>query len=58
MLLINFGVLNLSKDDYTFEKGHKVAQILIQKIESLKIEEVTQLEDSTRGVRGFGSTGK
>lgn len=55
---ITFGMINLGKEDYTFEKGHKVAQMLIQKIETAEIEEVVELNDTSRGAGGFGSTGK
>ncbi len=55
---IIIGIANLSSEDYTLEKGHKVAQLLIQKIEAPTIEEVKELEDSHRGEKGFGSTGK
>ncbi len=52
------GVINLSKEDYLFEKGHKVAQMLIQKKETVEFEEVNELTDTNRGEGGFGSTGK
>lgn len=52
------GVINLGSEPYTFEKGHKVAQVLIQKVESPTYEEVIELNDSTRGEGAFGSTGK
>jgi dUTP pyrophosphatase len=52
------GIINLSKEAYTFEKGHKVAQMLIQKREHCDIVEVKELSDSERGSNGFGSTGK
>lgn len=52
------GVINLSKDTYALEKGHKVAQLLIQKIEHPQIVEVTELSETKRGKGGFGSTGK
>lgn len=55
---VMIGVINLSNEDYTLEKGHKVAQILIQKIETPVVEEVEELSDSHRGEKGFGSTGK
>lgn len=55
---IIIGIANLSGEDYTIEKGHKVAQMLIQKIESPVIEEEGELSDSHRGEKGFGSTGK
>lgn len=52
------GVINLGTEPYTFEKGHKVAQLLIQKVESPIFEEVIELTDTSRGKGGFGSTGK
>lgn len=55
---IKIGVVNMSDQSYTFEVGHKVAQLLIQKIEQPIIIEVNQLSESARGDNGFGSTGK
>jgi dUTP pyrophosphatase len=52
------GVINLGKADYVFKKGEKVMQMLIQRVEHPKIVEVNELEESARGERGFGSTGK
>lgn len=51
------GIINLSKNEHTFEVGDKIAQILIQKIEHPSIEEVTSLDETLRGESGFGSTG-
>lgn len=51
-------VINLGKETYTFEKGHKVMQMLIQKVEHVKIEDVGNLSETKRGEGGFGSTGK
>lgn len=49
---------NLSQDIVNIEIGQKVAQLLIQKIENLKIEE-TKIDDQTkRQSAGFGSTGQ
>ncbi len=55
---ILIGMVNLSEKDYLFEKGHKVAQMLIQKKERVEIEEVSELIETKRGNDGFGSTGK
>jgi dUTP pyrophosphatase len=51
-------VNNLSNESYAFEHGHKIAQLLIQKVEFPEILEVEELSDSLRGKGGFGSTGK
>lgn len=52
------GMINLSKEPYTFKKGEKVAQMCIQKKEEVTIVEVETLSDTARGEGGFGSTGK
>lgn len=55
---IKVGIINLSAEDYTISAGHKVAQMLIQKVERADIKEVAELSDAIRGEGGFGSTGK
>ena len=55
---ITISLINLSDKDYTFEKGHKVAQMLIQPIEIPEIVETEELSETSRGEGGFGSTGK
>ncbi|MFA6183631.1 MAG: dUTP diphosphatase [Parcubacteria group bacterium] len=48
---------NLSDKNYIINKGDKIAQILIQKVESPDIKEIEVLNDTERGEGGFGSTG-
>jgi dUTP pyrophosphatase len=57
---VRVGVMNLGKESYTFEPGHKVAQMIIHSYEEMKFVEVKDggLSESERGARGFGSTGK
>lgn len=50
-------VTNLSSNDHTIEKGSKISQILIQKVELPEVCEVSELDDTIRGEGGFGSTG-
>lgn len=52
------GMINLSNKEYVFEKGDKVAQVLIQKVEQATFEVADELSDTERGVTGFGSSGK
>jgi dUTP pyrophosphatase len=47
----------LSQTDYKISKGDKIAQILIQRIDSYEMFEVESLSDSYRGEKGFGSSG-
>jgi dUTP pyrophosphatase len=55
-----YGVVlyNAGDEDFHVSCGDKIAQLLIQKIETAEIEEVKELSDSLRGEGGFGSTGK
>ena len=48
---------NLSTQPFTIEKGMRIAQMLIQKVEQKQILEVEELDDTIRGEKGFGSTG-
>ena len=51
-------LFNTTKEPFEIKKGDKIAQILIQKVERAIIEEVAELEETSRGFGGFGSTGK
>jgi len=48
---------NLSKEDFSYEKGDRVAQIIIEQCFSVGWVELDELEDSVRSDGGFGSTG-
>ncbi len=50
-------MVNLSTEPYQVEKGAKISQLLIQKVELPDVCEVTELDDTIRGDGGFGSTG-
>ncbi len=50
-------LLNTSDEDYTIGKAQKIAQLLIQKVETAEIKQVDELTDSSRKDGGFGSTG-
>lgn len=49
--------INLGKEDFKIEKGKKIAQMIFNKVEEAEFEEVEELENTTRGEGGFGSTG-
>ncbi len=48
---------NLGDGTHVIAAGDKIAQLLIQHVELLPVEEVSDLADSERGADGFGSTG-
>lgn len=51
------GLINLSQEDFVIRSGQKVAQLLIQAVEHPEIEAIDNLDDTSRGAGGFGSTG-
>ncbi|MCK4337317.1 MAG: dUTP diphosphatase [Candidatus Aminicenantes bacterium] len=50
-------MINLGEEPFVINKGKKIAQMLIQPVLSVEIEETGDLGDTTRGDGGFGSTG-
>ena len=48
-------LFNTSSEDFIIKKGDKIAQMLIQPIMTVEIEESEQLSESVRGAHGFGS---
>jgi dUTP pyrophosphatase len=44
-------------EDVEIKKGDRIVQCVFQKVEPVKINEVTELSDTVRGEGGFGSTG-
>ncbi len=51
------GLVNLGQEPFEIKKGQKIAQLLIQKVEHPDIEVVDELDETSRGAGGFGSTG-
>lgn len=52
VLLINHG-----EQPFTIERGERIAQMVIQIVPQIVIEEVDELSDTVRGTGGFGHTG-
>ncbi|MFA4855760.1 MAG: dUTP diphosphatase [archaeon] len=50
-------MVNLGSQPYRVEKGKKIAQMVIAKVEEAKVEEVDSLDETARKGNGFGSTG-
>lgn len=49
---------NLTKKKFEIKAGDKIVQCLIQKFEPVKIKAVKKLSDTSRGAKGFGSSGR
>jgi dUTP pyrophosphatase len=50
-------LLNTSKDDFTIERGMRIAQMVIARYEQAQWNVVDSLDETARGAGGFGSTG-
>ncbi|MFH1238952.1 MAG: dUTP diphosphatase [bacterium] len=50
-------VFNATKESVVIEKGERVAQAVLNKIEHIDWEKVDELDETSRNEGGFGSTG-
>jgi len=48
---------NLGSEPFIVERGARIAQLVFGPTVRVKLNEVAALDETTRGVRGFGSTG-
>jgi dUTP pyrophosphatase len=44
-------------ESFKVSRGDRIAQLVIQRFESVAWDEVTDLDDTERGLKGWGSTG-
>ena len=56
----NTGVIlaNFGKNNFVVNPGDRIAQAVLNKIEKIEWEEVSELDTTERGEGGFGHTGK
>lgn len=50
-------LINLGQEDFTIERGMRIAQMVIAQHATVSWRVVEDLDDTTRGAGGFGSTG-
>ena len=50
-------LVNLGQEAVTLKRGERIAQLLITPVAHVKVEQVSQLDDTVRGEGGFGHTG-
>jgi dUTP pyrophosphatase len=50
-------LINLGQESFTVSRGMRIAQLVIAPAMQVTICEITNLDETTRGVAGFGSTG-
>lgn len=51
-------LINLSTEPQVIHNGDRIAQMVIQKVEQVQLEEVDELTETQRGDGGFGHSGK
>lgn len=51
-------LINLSNDTAVINQGDRIAQAVLNKVEHINWVEVDSLDDTDRGLNGFGSSGK
>lgn len=55
---VKIAVINLGKTAYTFQRGDRIAQMVIQKVYQAELQQVQHLEETSRDTGGFGHTGQ
>jgi len=50
-------LFNHGDKDFEVKKGDRIAQLILEKCETPRVEEIGVLEETDRGSGGFGSTG-
>jgi dUTP pyrophosphatase len=50
-------LINLGGEEFTINSGDRIAQMIFAKVEIADIEEVEIIDETARGIGGFGHTG-
>lgn len=50
-------LINFSNDDFIINSGDRIAQLVVSKHEQPNLEQTDSLDSTSRGEKGFGSTG-
>jgi dUTP pyrophosphatase len=54
---IKIALVNLSQENFTIKNGDRVAQMVVNKYEQVSFNLTDSLDDTERGVGGYGHTG-
>ena len=55
---IKVPLINHGTEDFVIARGDRIAQMVIAPVVQVELHEVFELDETTRGVGGFGSSGK
>lgn len=50
-------LVNNGENDFSYKAQDRIAQLLLERVSTLKVEEVKELDETMRGSGGWGSTG-
>jgi len=51
-------LINLGQEPFIVNRNERIAQMVINELPQIKLKEVTEINDTSRGNGGFGHTGK
>jgi dUTP pyrophosphatase len=51
-------LINLSNETVTIQNGDRIAQMVFQKVEKVRLQQAVTITETERGAGGFGHTGK
>ncbi|HUV77567.1 MAG TPA: dUTP diphosphatase [Desulfobacterales bacterium] len=55
---IKIAVINLGENKYTFRRGDRIAQMVVNRVYQAKLKVVEHLDETGRNTGGFGHTGR
>ncbi len=50
-------LINLGRESFPVQRGDRIAQLVIAPVRTAQLVEISSVEQTSRGARGFGSTG-
>lgn len=50
-------LINLGEEPFEITRGMRIAQMIIAPVTQVRVAEITEISETTRGAGGFGSTG-
>ena len=55
---VRVALINLGQEVVRIERGDRIAQLVIQRVPTIRVSEVDSLTETARGAGGFGHTGE
>ena len=55
---VKIALINWGRSPYTVRRGDRIAQMVVQRVYQAQLQQVRQLDETSRSSGGFGHTGK